>query len=229
MSATAAADCSRVHKRLSAWCGQVQCGPASRSSDRTAAPRLESATSRRGKSRAAATSPPSRRSAGFHARRRQTVSTRSAEARRSPISTDAATTTRPITRLIRPTLNKLAQLASRRERPLLEELPDRILQDGGRVLGSGLAVEMHHQRERPIVVQLARPVDDEGLGVGVEVALAEWRRVHRVEELVQLADVDFDDLAAGGSGSPTPRSAGWCSPSDIDDTSGPPNRKIFSS
>ncbi len=61
---------------------------------------------------------------------------------------------------------------------------------------TGLAIEMHHQRERPIVVQLARPVDDEGLGVGVEVALAEWRRVHRVEELVQLADVDLDDLAA---------------------------------
>ena len=39
---------------------------------------------------------------------------------------------------------------------------------------------------------LAASVDDEPLGVRVEVTLAERRRVHRVEQLLQLADMDVE-------------------------------------
>ena len=49
-------------------------------------------------------------------------------------------------------------------------------------------------------MQLARPADDELFGVGIEIALAERRRVHRVEQLIELADVHLDDLASGQQG-----------------------------
>ena len=39
---------------------------------------------------------------------------------------------------------------------------------------------------------LAASVDDEPLGVRVEITLAERRRVHRVEQLLQLADMDVE-------------------------------------
>ena len=71
-----------------------------------------------------------------------------------------------------------------------------ILHDGGVIGSNGFAIDIHHQRQRaPIVMQFFHRFDDEGFGVGIEVALAKWRRVHCVKELVQLADVDLDDLA----------------------------------
>ena len=42
----------------------------------------------------------------------------------------------------------------------------------------------------------AAPVDDELLGFRVQVSIAKRRRVHRVEQLLQLADMDVEPLGA---------------------------------
>src|SRR3954463_7314486 len=72
----------------------------------------------------------------------------------------------------------------------------------------GLHVYAHGLRGKPSGVALlvintdrsarrfSAPADDELLGAGVQVALAEWRGVHRVEKLLQLRDVNFDLHAA---------------------------------
>jgi hypothetical protein len=54
---------------------------------------------------------------------------------------------------------------------------------------------MHHQSPRLVHRQIGRPADDEFLGSRVEIPLAERRGIDRVEELSQLCDADFDDLA----------------------------------
>jgi hypothetical protein len=55
---------------------------------------------------------------------------------------------------------------------------------------------MHHQGPGFVHRQITCPVDDEFLGSRVEIALTERRRIDRVEELSQLCDADFYDLAA---------------------------------
>ena len=92
---------------------------------------------------------------------------------------------------------QLAQLASRPDRPLVEELVDRVAQEG-RLLGrAGRAVEMDDQRQRRGSRQVAAPLDDELRGLGVEIALLERRRIDGVEELTQFRDADLDRTTAG--------------------------------
>jgi hypothetical protein len=43
---------------------------------------------------------------------------------------------------------------------------------------------------------LARPAGDELLGPGIDVALAERRGIERVEDLLEVGDVHFDEGAA---------------------------------
>jgi hypothetical protein len=57
---------------------------------------------------------------------------------------------------------------------------------------------MDDEGERGIAPQLAPPLDDELLRVRIEVPLAEGRGIDRVEELLQLRDVDFDRAAVRG-------------------------------
>ena len=58
---------------------------------------------------------------------------------------------------------------------------------------------MHEQGERPVRRSLTSPFDDERLDVRVEVAVAKRRRVDRIEELLQIGDVNFDDRGMGGN------------------------------
>ena len=53
--------------------------------------------------------------------------------------------------------------------------------------------EVNQQRQRRVTGKFASPPDDERLGPRVQVALAERRRIDRVEELSQFGDADFDD------------------------------------
>ena len=92
---------------------------------------------------------------------------------------------------------QLAQLASRPDGPLVEELVDRVAQEG-RLLGrAGGAVEMDDQRQGRGSRQVAAPLDDELHGLGIEIALLERRRIDRVEELAQFRDAHLDWTTAG--------------------------------
>ncbi|HTO70513.1 MAG TPA: hypothetical protein VMR31_11685 [Myxococcota bacterium] len=51
---------------------------------------------------------------------------------------------------------------------------------------------MHEQLELELARKLARPVLDELRGLGVELALAEGRRIERVEELREVAQAQLD-------------------------------------
>ena len=78
-----------------------------------------------------------------------------------------------------------------------EMLVNRIAERRRLVLRSGCPVEMHHQRERRRGWQIFPPPHDEALGLRIEIALVERRRVDGVEELTQLLDADFDDFGSG--------------------------------
>ena len=54
--------------------------------------------------------------------------------------------------------------------------------------------EVHHEPERRVNRVFLRPSDDEVLRVVIEIALVEWRRVHRVEELVNGLHLHLDQL-----------------------------------
>ncbi len=70
-----------------------------------------------------------------------------------------------------------------------------IVQQAGLVGGRALAVPAYDQPERPADAGFACPLDDAGRCVGVEIALAAGRRVHRVEELPHLGGVPFEHCA----------------------------------
>src|SRR5208282_1212792 len=53
-------------------------------------------------------------------------------------------------------------------------------------------VQMHAQGERRVRGELLRPALDERLGIGVQIAFAERRRVHGIEELLGLAHLQLD-------------------------------------
>ena len=54
---------------------------------------------------------------------------------------------------------------------------------------------MHDHLELDATRVLARPSDDERLGLGIEVPLVERRGVHRVEELRGIAQLEIDHAA----------------------------------
>ena len=55
---------------------------------------------------------------------------------------------------------------------------------------------MDQQAERLVGVDLARPAGDELFSLGIDVALAEGRGIERIEDLLQVRDVDFNERAA---------------------------------
>src|SRR5262249_12450044 len=67
----------------------------------------------------------------------------------------------------------------------------------GRHLGrDGRLVEVHAKRKGRVTRKLFGPAHDELLGVVIQILLVKGRRVQRVEDLVELRDVEFDDLIA---------------------------------
>ena len=61
------------------------------------------------------------------------------------------------------------------------------------------AIELNEQRKLRLAMRFASPADDEFFRGRIQIALAKGRRVDRVEELFQLADMNFDEHALGGN------------------------------
>ena len=79
-----------------------------------------------------------------------------------------------------------------------EEFPDRGAQNRGLLGKACRPIEVHEQRKLRVTGHVASPVDDELLGVGIQVLFAKWGWIDRVEELFQLRHMDLDHLAIRG-------------------------------
>ena len=93
------------------------------------------------------------------------------------------------------TTKQLPQFPSGSNDSLTEVLVNRGSQGRTFVGASRRPVQVHQQGPGLVGRQITRPADDEFLGSRVEIALTEWRRIDRVEELSQLCDADLYDLA----------------------------------
>ena len=71
-------------------------------------------------------------------------------------------------------------------------------EDRGSVFRCGLAIEPDDERQRAILMQFCGPADDELFGLGIEIALTKGSGIHRVQELIDLAEVHLDGLTVAG-------------------------------
>lgn len=95
---------------------------------------------------------------------------------------------------------QLAQVAAHHVGPMGEEAGEGLL-DLGRTDPGGLdRRRVDHDAQPPVARQLARPVDDAFLGVGIQIALAERERIQGVEELGDVLDPYLDRLGRAGAG-----------------------------
>jgi hypothetical protein len=65
------------------------------------------------------------------------------------------------------------------------------------VLRAGLCrklVYMDYQRDWIAARKFLRPTDDKLFGIFIEVSLVEWRRIHRVEQLLDSINKNFDSM-----------------------------------
>ena len=104
-----------------------------------------------------------------------------------------------MTRLMRPMRNSLRSSRRVASGAAPEVLVHRVAQQRGASAVHGCA-QVHDQRQRRVGRRLARPVDDVVAGLRVEVALAKRRRVHRVEQLPQLAEVQLEHRTGASRG-----------------------------
>jgi hypothetical protein len=79
----------------------------------------------------------------------------------------------------------------------LEVLPDRVAEQGSFIGSPGSATKVDQQGQLRVAWHIVGPVNDEFLGMWVEIALVKWRWVDRTEELAQLIDADADDFRIG--------------------------------
>ena len=76
-----------------------------------------------------------------------------------------------------------------------EVVMDGLLGDGLRPAWIGFTTEMNHEPQGLMPVELLRPTDDEFLRVVIEILFMEGRRIHRIEQLVEVAQLDLDTMA----------------------------------
>ena len=90
---------------------------------------------------------------------------------------------------------QLTKLSPRGHGSLAEVLANGVSQDCCLVGQSSLSIEIHEQGEPGVAVNIARPRDDEVFRLWIQVLFPKRRRVDRVEQLLELGDVDLDHLA----------------------------------
>ena len=92
------------------------------------------------------------------------------------------------------TAKELAQPASRKVRAVTEESVNGFPELGRFVRQSGRPVQVYREPQSRRRRSLFRLIDNEFLGIGIEVSFAERRRIDGVEELLQLGNADFDEF-----------------------------------
>src|SRR5215218_10148398 len=79
-------------------------------------------------------------------------------------------------------------------RTVAEVVMHRLLDQPPRLFLCGKLLTIDNQLNRLMPMKFLRPTDDEFLRVMVQVLLMERRRIHRVEELADIAQTQFDTM-----------------------------------